>query len=1392
MRTFQSINCTPAKVQIRQRFFIIFCIFVTCILCQLTACSSGNPATIGEMTVLSMTPSQIYTTGGQVAFAGTNFTSDVTVTFGGVAATKVYLQNSTLITAVSPAVSAPSTVDVVVTNSHGSVTLSKALSYVTPPVVTPSSCNSLPCTYKAYDPANTLVGGAQVATCSGCPDGEKVGNLGYGAFVIINNVYAPKAGNYTLTITGCEGGGTEDYQVIVDGGAAVSVPLSGSNWNAPAPPITITVPLQAGSNNTVELGNASAYSPDVVNIQISSLVSNPITVTNVTPTQLLQSGGPVTFTGTNFTPDITATFGGAAATSINYTSSTQFSAVAPAAATAGPVNVVVSSASGGSVTLNNAVTYVAACSTLPCTYLATSSINTLVGGAQIASCTGCPGGQKVGNLGYGADVIYNGIYAPANGNYTISLVACEGGGTQDYQVITDGGAPVSLPITGSDWNNPAAPVTMNVYLKAGQSNTIEVGNANGYSPDAVSVTINTATSGTTPTITSLAPNTAPITGGSVTITGTNFEQGASIMFGGVPAQNVTYVSPTQITATVPGSSTVGAVDVTVDTPSDGDFTDPKAFTYTEIAPCTNSTCVYQAWDPANTIKGGGVASCIGCANGLKVGSLGNGSTVTINNVYAPADGNYILSAVACEGGGNQTLQAVVNGGTAINLPFTGNNWYVPTPPEATIIPLKKGSSNTIQLGNSTNYSPDVVYVVVSPANQPTTTPTPNTVVMTSGANTVTYDLASGLASYSYNGATTIASFYAQAYSGNTLYQSTSTSYTRTANTNLPSGETDITLTATDGSPKLIQRFFLSTNHFTTQLEMDGVGLSSNEMSPLVVNSTGAVDLGAAVDSSSSTDTVFLQVPFDNDGFVPYNAASSNGLATTGAEVAAFYDNTSRNGLVIGSVTHNNWKTGISMSGSNNKLDMLMAFGGANDPWDSLPHAAVNASTTTNNILSPTILVGYYSDWRAGMEDFGTANSAVTPMLPWTGPAPMGWGALGPNETNITEAQSQSVSDYFHTSLPAFNDQGVQYINLDAQWSNFSLTDLQNFVAHVHANGQKAGIYWTPWVVWDFANIAGPLDTPPGASCPAVSAYTNMDVLLKDHYGNPMAAVDAAYGVDPTHPGVKARIDCYTAEFKTLGFDYIKLDFMSHCALEGGSNNGVHYDPTVTTGEQAYNQGMTYLINDLGTSMLMDLSIAPIFPYQYAHARRVSCDTYGAISNTSYEMNSESYGWWMAGRIYNWNDPDMIHVENTDTTGTAYTSYENKSRVISTAVAGYMLSGDNPLDTIAPPLMQTWMTNKAINTFPAMNLKFRPVEGNTGTSPVNVMIAQGTTPNTYYIAVFNYTTSAVAESVNLTRAGLSGTTQYNVTDLWTGATSTATGTLSISLQAAESTIVEVTQ
>jgi IPT/TIG domain/Alpha galactosidase C-terminal beta sandwich domain len=1019
------------------------------------------------------------------------------------------------------------------------------------------------------------------------------------------------------------------------------------------------------------------------------------------------------------------------------------------------------------------------CATLPCTYQAADPGNTLIGNAAVATCAGCTNGVKVGGLGYGSFVIINNVYAPADGNYTLTILGCEGGGTQDYQLIVNGGPPASIPLSGDNWYAMAPPVSVTIPLKAGSSNTVELGNATNWSPDVVSIEVSAPTSTSSfPTITSITPNQLPITGGQVVITGTNFTSGSAVTVGGNSASPVIVKSATQLTVAAPASSMIGPVSVVVTTPSNGAAISSNGLAYIEPPACTSSTCVYQAWDPRNTLIGGAtVATCVGCPYGQKVGSLGYGNAVQLNNVYAPADGNYIFTIVGCEGAGTQQYQVTANGGTPITLPLYGNNWYVATPPISTVIPLKAGSTNTIQVGNASTWSPDVVYAVVSPANLPNTTGSPRPVVMSSGSTRVEYDLSTGLATFTVDGEDKIANFYSEAYNGPTLYRSTSSIYTRRA-IERPDGETEIRLVASDGSPTMIQRFFVRDNHFLVRVELHGEGLSSNEMSPIVVDQAGAVDLG------SYADTRFLVIPFDNNAYYNYDAESLNGVSDTSYEVAAFYDNTSRNGIVVGSVTHDSWKTSIEATGdSDNKLDFLWAYGGANSPWDQLPHSAVKG----NKIASPLVMVGYYNDWRDGMEDFADTNAQYAPIHAWGGPAPMGWNSWGKIQSNLSYTNATGVADYFHTQLPHFNNQGVQYINLDNYWSNLSDTQLQEFVSQVHSQGQKAGIYWTPFIVWDWTTLTDPVDGAPN--------YTLNDIILKNPNGTPMGAVDSAYGVDPTHPGTKERIDYYIKEFKSMGFDFIKLDFLSHGTLEGGSNNGAYYDAKVQTGIQAYSEGMKYIDRAVGDSMVIDESISPLFPYQYADSRRVAGDTYGSIEDTKREMASESYGWWLAGRLYNWNNPDEMLLEGTEPDPSnsnntiPYTANENKSRVTSGAVAGFMLDGDDVTDAGAPPLVQKWLTNASINSLPALGLNFRPVEGNTGTSPVNILVARK--DGAYFIAVFNYSLGTpLNQQVDLGRAGLNSSTKYTVTDLWTGATSSATGTLSVSLGAAESTILKL--
>jgi hypothetical protein len=85
--------------------------------------------------------------------------------------------------------------------------------------------------------------------------------------------------------------------------------------------------------------------------------------------------------------------------------------------------------------------------------------------------------------------------------------------------------------------------------------------------------------------------------------------------------------------------------------------------------------------------------------------------------------------------------------------------------------------------------------------------------------------------------------------------------------------------------------------------------------------------------------------------------------------------------------------------------------------------------------------------------------------------------------------------------------------------------------------------------------------------------------------------------------------------------------------------------------------------------------------------------------------------------------------------------------------------------------------------------FRPIEGNTGTKAGTSFVSnEGTT---YWLAAFNWSNGAAANlSIDLARAGLDTTKSYAVRDLWTGAKSTAKGTLAVSLPKMTSTILEL--
>ena len=254
---------------------------------------------------------------------------------------------------------------------------------------------------------------------------------------------------------------------------------------------------------------------------------------------------------------------------------------------------------------------------------------------------------------------------------------------------------------------------------------------------------------------------------------------------------------------------------------------------------------------------------------------------------------------------------------------------------------------------------------------------------------------------------------------------------------------------------MVQSFTLGgENHFLARVTVqgaNGASLSTNWIAPVVMSTTGGLDVG------SYGDVRALWIPFDNDAWVSYNALP---IANSGTsfEAAAFYDNASRNGVVVGSVTHDTWKSGVYYSGSNNKLDALNVFGRAVDPtWthDPLPHGMVTGSA----IASPIMFVGYAADWRDLLEEYADTNLPFQTELPWDGGVPFGWNSWGELQSNISYDAAVGVSDYIANNLQTagFSNEGTVYINLDSYWDNLSSAQFAAFVAHCHTNGQKAGI-----------------------------------------------------------------------------------------------------------------------------------------------------------------------------------------------------------------------------------------------------------------------------------------------------------------------------------------------
>lgn len=673
----------------------------------------------------------------------------------------------------------------------------------------------------------------------------------------------------------------------------------------------------------------------------------------------------------------------------------------------------------------------------------------------------------------------------------------------------------------------------------------------------------------------------------------------------------------------------------------------------------------------------------------------------------------------------------------------------------------------------------------------------NRIYLSNGLVTLAYDRRSGLADISWNGGHKLAGIYSAAQLANQNLESTayiehSLDATRQPlHDGLGEGTTFTIVNRAEGKPKLLQRVSMYEGKpylvVTAELQANQGTIGTNHFD-VIASKNPALDI---------PDERILHIPFDNDMWFRFNSIALTTMKAdemqSSAEATTIYDNQSRNGVVIGSITHDTWKTAIDFRATLGHLSWFDVYGGISSPTDvkttthdTVPHGVVSGAT----VRSPGIFIGYYDDWRSSLEAYGKANAAIQPPLSWSEGAPVGWNSWAAYGTKIDYERFLNAANYLHDNLleNGFIDRKIVYINFDAFWSKLDVAQLRDVVAQVSAMGKdkgvefRPGIYWTPFAYWS-DNLDAPVEGTDGK-------YKYRDILLRSADGKLLPKVAGAYAIDPSHPGSKERATLYIKTFEDLGFKFIKLDFMSH-----GAREGVHYDPAVQTGIQAYNMGMRDIVQKVSGRMFISLSIAPLFPSGYGNARRVSCDVKGHISggdqSTEYMLNSLTYGWWTDGSLYIL-DPDEVVLGPVADQG-ARNINEARSRFLSDVIAGGMVLDSSAYldDPLARSLTKATYLNPQLNRIAAEGKVFRPIEGDTGDHSTNAFVRSDN--GTYYVAVFNFDEAASARiSIPLARIDQQlANANVEVTDISDGSSvNSEQGKLVVDLESSASKMIEL--
>src|SRR5437016_5560829 len=348
---------------------------------------------------------------------------------------------------------------------------------------------------------------------------------------------------------------------------------------------------------------------------------------------------------------------------------------------------------------------------------------------------------------------------------------------------------------------------------------------------------------------------------------------------------------------------------------------------------------------------------------------------------------------------------------------------------------------------------------------------------------------------------------------------------------------------------------------------------------------------------------------------------------------------------------------------------------------------------------------------------------------------LGWSTYSeqtimPSSSVMNEENILAQSDAMRWS--GLEAHGFRYINLDAGWSGnsdqygrtlWNTTAFPYFldmIQHIHANGQKVGIYLLPGIGTSVYSQNLPIFG---------TQYHAQDIVAQPlTVGN---GFGYGYKIDFTKPGAQEYINSIINLYASWGIDFIKLDSVTPGSYN--DNLKINNIPDV----QAYSKAIALS----GRPIWLTLSWALDEDYlsdwqQNANARRIEGDVEceGDCPNLTEWQRVllrfyDLIGWQSAsGPTLGWNDLDSLEVGNGATDGITNTEQQTTMTLWAMANAPLYLGGDlTNLTTYGKQLL----TNDEVLAVDQSGHPARQVTG--GFTPVWVSnLGNGS----YYVAIFN--------------------------------------------------------